>query len=170
MKGLLSALAEIALLRKDPSILPASYAWVALFALGYAAANVVMARVDDSDRVLARTAFDLALTVSFFWVLLAITRRTHRFPQSINAVFGIYVLLAPVMVGLLFLRGPSKTHYGIWVLTTAGSTIVMIWYLLAVGHVLRSALDTGLVTGFAIAVTWAIASVVLAQSLFGAAT
>jgi hypothetical protein len=141
-----------------------------LFALAYAAANFVMARVDGSDRILARTAFDLVFTVAFFWLLLAITRRAHRFPQSINAVFGIYVLLAPVMVGLLLLRGPSKTHYGIWVLTTAGSTIVMIWYLLAVGHTLRSALDTGLVTGFAIAVTWAIASVMLAQSLFGAAT
>jgi hypothetical protein len=169
MNALLRLLGQIALLRKDPSVLPASYAWVLVFAVGYFVANVLMARVDNTDRILARTAFDLALTVAFFWLLLAVMRRAHRFPQAISAVFGIYLLFAPVMIGLLLLRGPSQVNYGIWVLTTAGSTIVMIWYLLAVGHVLRAALDTGLVTGFAIAVTWAIASVVLAQSLFGAA-
>ena len=43
----------------------------------------------------------------------------------------------------------------------------MIWYLLIVGHILRSALDTGLVTGFAIAVTWLVATVAISRSLFG---
>ena len=170
MKALLSSLAEIAMLRKDPSILPASYAWVLLFALAYTAANLVMAWVDDADRIGARIAFDLGLSLAFFWLLLALTRRTHRFPQAINAVFGVYLLLAPLMVGLQLLRGPSKSNYAVWALTTAGSTVVMIWYLLAVGHVLRRALDTGLVTGFAIAVTWAVATVALAQRLFGGPT
>jgi hypothetical protein len=169
MKVLLSLLAQIALLRKDPSILPASYAWVLLFALAYTAANVLMAWVDDADRIAARTALDLGLSLAFFWLLLALTRRAHRFPQAISAVFGIYLLLAPLMLGLLLLRGPSKANYALWVLTTAASTLVMIWYLLAVGHVLRSALDTGLVTGFAIAVTWAVVTVALSQRLFGAA-
>jgi hypothetical protein len=43
----------------------------------------------------------------------------------------------------------------------------MIWYLLILGHILRSALDTGLVTGFAIAVAWLVASVAISRSLFG---
>lgn len=167
MTALLSSLAEIALLRKDPGILPASTAWVVVFTLCYAAVNFLMARIDASDRILERTAFDLVLTLTFFWLLLAITRRTHRFPQVVNAIFGTYLVLAPVMIGLMLLRGLAKTHYPVWLLMTAGTTVVVIWYLLVVGHVLRSALDTGLVTGFAIAVTWAIVSVALSQSWFG---
>lgn len=169
MTALLSSLAQIALLRKDPGILPASTAWVVVFTLGYAAANFLMARIDASDRVLERTAFDLVLTLAFFWLVLAVTRRTHRFPQVINAVFGTYLVLAPLMIGLMLLRGPAKTHYGVWLLVATGTTVVVIWYLLAVGHVLRAALDTGLVTGFAISVTWAIVSIALAQSWFGTA-
>jgi hypothetical protein len=169
MTALLSSLVQIALLRKDPGVLPASAAWVVVFTLGYAAVNFLMARIDASDRFLERTGFDLALTLAFFWLLLAITRRTHRFPQVINAVFGTYLVLAPLMIGFMLLRGLAKTHYVVWLLVAAGTTVVIIWYLLAVGHVLRAALDTGLVTGFAIAVTWAIVSVALAQSLFGSA-
>ncbi len=167
MKGLLNSLIQIALLRRDPGVLPASWAWVAVFALGYAFTNVVMAYVDDSDRILARTAADLVLSLAFFWLLLALTRRAHRFPQTVNAVLGVYTLLAPAMILLLLMRGPSKSHYAVWLLTTAGSTLITIWYLLIVGHILKSALDTGLVTGFAIAVTWAVASLAVAQSLFG---
>ena len=162
-------MSQIALLRKDPSVLPSSWAWVALLALGYAATNAVMAWLDDSDRIFARTAVDLVLSLAFFWLLLALTRRTHRFQQVVNAVLGVYVLLAPAMTVLLLMRGPSKANYAIWLLTTAGSTLITIWYLLIVGHILKCALDTGLVTGFAIAVTWAIASLAVAQSLFGAA-
>jgi hypothetical protein len=46
--------------------------------------------------------------------------------------------------------------------------LIVVWFLLVVGHVLRSALDTGLVTGFAIAVAWTLAGVALSQAVFGA--
>ena len=81
MTALLSSLAQIALLRKDPSILPATTAWVAVFTAGYAAVNVAMARIDAADRIFQRTAFDIVLTFAFFWLLLMIARRAHRFPQ-----------------------------------------------------------------------------------------
>ena len=170
MTRLPSSLAQIALLRKDPGALPASLLLSALLALGYAAANAVLAYVDEAERILVRTAVDLGLTLAFFWILLALTRRGHRYPQTLSAVFGTYVLLAPAMAVLILMRGPAKTNYAVWLLTNAGSTVITIWYLLIVGHILKSALDTGLVTGFAIAVTWAIASLAIAQSLFPVAT
>ncbi|HEX9707782.1 MAG TPA: hypothetical protein VGA24_09120 [Steroidobacteraceae bacterium] len=170
MTRLPSSLAQIALLRKDPGILPASLLLSALLALGYAGANAFLAYVDDAERILLRTAVDLGLALAFFWMLLVLTRRTHRLPQTLSAVFGTYVLLAPAMTLLIMLGGPAKTNYAAWLLTNAGSTVITIWYLLIVGHILKSALDTGLVTGFAIAVTWAVASVAIARSLFPVAT
>jgi hypothetical protein len=170
MAGLVKSLADIALLRGDPSGLPSSRASVAVFVLAYAVADVVVASTGSIQPVLARTAVDLALTLPFFWLLLAITRRTHRFPQTVNAALGVYVLLAPVIILLLLLRNPARTSQALSLLVTASFTVFMVWYLLIVGHILRSALDTGLVTGFAIAVTWLVVTVAISRSLFGAAT
>src|SRR5688572_22972668 len=167
MAGLVKSLADIALLRGDPSRLPSSWASVAVFALAYAVADVVVASTGSIQPILARTAVDLALTLPFFWLLLAITRRSHRFPQTINAALGVYVLLAPIIVLLLLLNRSARSSEVLGLLVTASFTIFMIWYLLIVGHILRSALDTGLVTGFAIAVTWLVVSVAISRSLFG---
>jgi hypothetical protein len=168
MPGLVKSLAEIALLRGDPSGLPSSWASVAVFVLAYAVADVVVASTGSIQPILARTAVDLALTLPFFWLLLALTRRTHRFPQTVNAALGVYVLLAPVIILLLLLRNPARSSHVLELLVTASFTVFMVWYLLIVGHILRSALDTGLVTGFAIAVTWLVVTVAISRSLFGA--
>ena len=170
MTPLPSSLAQIALLRKDPGILPASFLHSAVLALGYAGANAVLAWVDQAGRILARTALDLGLTIAFFGLVLALTRRSHRLPQTLSAVFGTFILLAPAMAVLLLMRGPAKTNYGVWLLANAGSVVVTIWYLLIVGYIVKCALDTGLVTGFAIAITWAIAGLAIAQRLFPMAT
>jgi hypothetical protein len=170
MTGLMRSLADIALLRRDPSGLPSSWASVAVFVLAYAVADIVVALTGSVQPVLARTAVDLALTLPFFWLLLAITRRTHRFPQTINAALGVYVLLAPVIILLLLLRNPAQSNGALALLIPASFTAFMIWYLLIVGHILRSALDTGLVTGFAIAITWLVATVAISRVLFGDVT
>lgn len=167
MTGLLRSLADIALLRGDPSGLPSSRPSVAVFVLAYAVADFVIARIGGVQSMLARTAVDLALTLPFFWLLLAVRRRSHRFPQTVNAALGTYVVLSPVIVVLLLLRGPARSSEALSLLMTACFTAVMIWYLLILGHILRSALDTGLVTGFAIAVAWLVASVAISRSLFG---
>jgi hypothetical protein len=170
MPGLLRSLADIALLRRDPSGLPSSWASVGVFVLAYVVADIVVARTGSFQPVLARTAADLALTLPFFWLLLAITRRTHRFPQTINAALGVYVLLTPIIVVLLLLhlRSPAQASGVLPILVNASITLLMIWYLLIVGHILRSALDTGLVTGFAISVTWFLATYAITRALFGA--
>ena len=170
MTRLLRSLTQIALLRRDASILPASWAWVEISALGYAATNAVVVWASDADDMLARIVVDLALSLAFMWILLAITNRTHRLPQTVIAVFGVYMLLAPAVIALLLMQGPSRPNPAILLLSTAGTILIVIWYLLVVGHILKGALDTGLVTGFAIAVAWLLASIAVVRFLFGEAT
>jgi len=167
MIGLLNSLTQIVLLRRDPSGLPSSAAWVAVFVLLYAAVDVVIILLDRNFRVIERTLLDVAFSLAFLGLPLLVTRRTHRYPQTVIAAFGAYVLLSPAMVMLLLLRAPAESSEGIAFLTAAGSVLLVIWYLLIVGHILRCALDTGLVTGFAMAVAWTLASIALSQSLFG---
>jgi hypothetical protein len=169
MGRLLSSLAQIALLRRDPGILPSSFLFVALMALAYAGASALHVVANGGDRLLARVALDVGLTLAFFWLLLVLMRRGHRYPQTISAVLGTYVLLAPLVGLLLLLRDPIRTNHAVWLVTTVGTILVVVWYLLIVAHILRSALDTGIVTGYAIAVAWVLGSRELATHLFAAA-
>jgi hypothetical protein len=168
MTGFLNSLTQIVLLRKDPSGLPSTAASVALVVVLYAAVDVVVIRLDTNYRIVARTAVDVFFSLGFFAGLLALTGRLHRFPQTIVAAFGAYVLLSPVLVALFLLRSPTDASAGIAIFLDAASALVVIWYLLIVGHVLRAALDTGLVTGFALAVAWTLASFAISQTIFGA--
>ncbi len=170
MTRLLSELVQIATLRKSPAGLPWTWASVAVFVLLYAAVDVMIILLDDGYRVAARTLLDVAFSLGFVGFLLAVTGRLSRMPQTLVALFGAYVLLSPAMAVLLLAQAPAKSHAGVALFATAGSVLLVVWYLLIVGHVLRSALDTGLVTGFAIAVAWTLASIALSQALFGSAT
>ena len=149
MTGLLNALTQIAFLRKDPSGLPSSPASVVVFAAAYVAADVLIGLAGHFRAVLPRSAVELAITLPFFWLLLALTRRSHRFVQTVNATFGVYVLVAPL-------------------LATAIYTGLAIWYILVVGYVFKCALDTHLVTGFAIAVAWILGTRAVSNAFFGA--
>lgn len=168
MTQLLRSLVQIALLRQDPSILPASVVLGALLAFAYAVTSALQSWIlYGGDRILLRTAVDLGLSLVLVWVVLTVTRRGHRFPQTASAVLGISVLVAPfVVVLLLLMQGPATTHYAVWLLARAGAVVVTIWFIVVIGHILRGALETGLVTGVAIALTWVIASRAVADKLF----
>ena len=167
MTQLLRSLVQIALLRQDPGVLPASIVLAALLAFAYALTSAVQSWIlYGSDRIVLRTAVDLGLSLALVWIVLTVTRRGHRFPQTASAVLGISVLVAPFVVVLLLMQGPATTHYAVWLLARAGAVVVTIWFIVVIGHILRGALETGLVTGVAIALTWVIASRAVADKLF----
>ena len=168
MTQLLRSLVQIALLRKDPGVLPASIVLAVLLAIAYAVTSALQSWIlYGSDRIVTRTAVDLGLSLALFWLLLTVTRRGHRYPQTISAVLGTSVLIAPIVVLLLLLmQGPATTYYPVWLLARTGAIVVTIWFLVIIGHILRGALETGLLTGVAIALTWLIASRALTDRLF----
>lgn len=169
MTQVLRSLIDIALLRRDPGVLPASVVLLAITAGCYAAASALQSwMLHGSDRVLARAALDLVLALALFWVLLAVTRRGHRYRQTMIAVLGTSVVMTPFVAGLLLLQQPALTSYAVKWLAWAGSVAVIVWYTLVVGHILRSALEVGFVTSIAIALTWLIAGDALLRRIFTA--
>ena len=167
MRYLLSSLVEIALLRKDPSVLPASLLLVVLTGAAFAAGSALQSwLLHGNDRLIGRTVFDLGLAVAIFWLILTATRNGNRFRQTMSAVFGTTVLLTPFALGLLMLQGPAQTFYGLKLFAWAGSVTVIVWYVLVVAHILRSAIQIGFVTSIAIALTWLVAGDALLKRLF----
>ena len=167
MQALLKAFWDIALWRRDPSHLPDSAALVLVAALAYACLSAVQSwMLYGASQLLGRTAADLALTVLLVWLLLAFTHRRHRFKQTVSAVLGTGALLSPLVILLLALRQPADASYPLALLVWAGSVGVIIWYTFIVGHIVRTALDTGLFTGVAVAITYLVASAALLTRLF----
>ena len=84
---------------------------VALFAIGYAVTNALVAWMDDANAVFCPNCRRPRACAR---VLLAAARRSraarHRLPQTVIAVFGVYMLLAPAVAALLLMRGPSEVE------------------------------------------------------------
>ncbi len=167
MQALLKAFWDIALWRRDPGHLPDSGALVAGCALAYAVMSAVQSwMLTGSDRLLARTLADLVLLVLLVWLLLTATRRSNRLNQTLSAVLGTGALLSPIVILLLALRGPAEANQAVALLVWAGSVGVILWYTFILGHIVRSALDTGWFTGVAIAITYVLASAALLTRIF----
>lgn len=167
MLAFLKAFWDIALWRRDPSHLPDSLGLVTLTGAAYAAMSAVQSwMLQGTDRLLARTGADLALTALLVWLLLFVTRRMHRFNQTLSAVLGTGALLSPLVILLLALRGPADASHAVALLVWAGSVAVILWYTFILGHIVRTALDTGLFTGTAIAITYVVASAALLTRIF----
>ena len=167
MTQVLISLVEIARLRRDPSVLPASIVLLAIMAAAYAGSSALQSwLLYSNDRLLARTAADLGLTLATFWLVLAVTRRLSRYRQTMNAVLGISVLLTPLLVLLIALQQPAGMYYPVKLAAWAASIAVIVWYTLIVGHILRSALEIGFVTSIAIAITTVIAGNAVLGKLF----
>jgi hypothetical protein len=167
MQALLKAFWDIALWRRDPSHLPDSLTLVLVAATAYAAMSAVQSwMLYGADKLLARTAADLVLLVLLIWLVLAVTGRQHRLKQTLGAALGTGALLSPFVILLLAVRQPAGDHYGLALLVWGGSIAVILWYVFVLGHILRSALDTVLFTGVAIAVTYVVGSAAILTRLF----
>jgi hypothetical protein len=167
MVQVLISLVEIARLRRDPSILPASLTLVVIMALAYAASSAVQSwMLYASDRLIARTAADLGLTLGIFWLVLAVTRRLYRYRQTMNAILGTSVLLTPILLLLIAMQQPAEMYYAVKLMAWAASIGVIVWYTLIIGHILRAALEVGFVTSIAIAITTVLAANAVLAKLF----
>ena len=164
------SLFDIARLRRDPSILPASLTLVVILAVGFAASSALQSwMLYQGDRLFARTVADLGMTFAAIWLVLAVSHRLHRFRQTISAVLGTSVLLTPLLVLLIALQQPAAMFYAVKLVAWAGLLGATVWITLIVGHILKSALEVGFMTSIAIAITFLVATTVLTARLFPAA-
>ena len=76
------------------------------------------------------------------------------------------MLLTPILMLLIALQQPAEMFYPVKLMAWAASIGVIVWYTLIVGHILRSALEIGFVTGIAIAITTVLAANAALTKLF----
>lgn len=151
MSQLLKTFVEIALWRKGPQDLPASYllAWLVLTA--FAALELLAVRLFSMsfEAALVFISVDVLMLSGWAWAVLAFFGRRQRFVQTITAALGVYtlVLMLDIVMRVVQVRfGLGDALAGNWPFAR------FIIIALVLGRIFMHALDRSLLTGMALTV------------------
>jgi len=167
MLRLAKAFWDIALWRRSPAQLPASFFLLGLVAAAVAILEVLGALLPPgpSDRIVLRVLLSVGLPLIFAWSVLAIARHRQRFLQTGIALLGVAVLAQLVLYPLSSLLNvigadrPESIVLGLLLF------VGLVWYLLACANIWRAALDSGIGVGIAVSVGYLMLSMLVEQQL-----
>lgn len=161
--------ARILMMRAPPQALPASPAlfWIT-FSLLFLLTLGKGALVYPALKNLVFNVVDLGLLLGFLYALLALFRRQGRFLQAATAVCGVYVLfyLLDFPAYWLVVSEALPPAHAVFNLAMIFIYLLMFYSVMVLGHILRHALDSTLVTGVLIALAYYVANIFLMVSLF----
>ena len=170
MLSLVRFFIQLCFLRARPQDLPASQALLGLVA----AVNVLIGTLlvtpalGNPFTALQASLLDTAILAGFVWLLLRFRSHPGRFLQAATAAIGVSAVIAAASIPLQWML-PTDTTEGV---TAAAETVslalllLIVWLQVALGHVLRHALDTSLMLGIGLAFLYSVVSGAVIQSLF----
>jgi hypothetical protein len=171
MREVIALFVQIALLRRGPQDLPASRLLLLLTVCGYAAVSalvnaLVSALLPPNAGWPPQLAVDVLFTLGWYAALLRLVGRSERFLQTATGVFGLQLVLAPLLIAsewLLRRFGQDTT----WQLpiAVAGLTLV-IWLIAAMGHVVKAALDWSSAASVALVILQIVSGQLLLFAMF----
>jgi len=154
MHALIGYFFALAMLRRGPQDLPASTVLLALLAV----ANVLVGTATGSQifggvrPAFGANVVDLALSMVTLFVLLQFKGHAARWVQTATAFFGLGALAGVLM--LLFRSVADMV--GARELAMLSELIIAVWVHVALGHVLRHALDVPLLAGVVIVLAYSL--------------
>jgi hypothetical protein len=162
--ALLSFFFRLARLQQAPQDLPASTLLLLLSLLANVGVGVVGSSryFGDLGTALMANLVDVVVMAGMLWLLLSVHDKQARFTQTLTALYGLGVIFGLVMLlpHQLAVLTDAQQLAGLLMLA------VMVWAHVAMGHVLRHALDKRLAAGIALAVGISAASFVVVGNLF----
>lgn len=168
MHALILFFIQLALLRRGPQDLPASAALVLVLAV----LSVLVGAVGGIElfgglaAALGANLLDLALSMTMLFVLLQFKGHSARWLQTAGAFLGLGVLAGVVMLVVRAMSGAL----GVAEITLLLDLVLIVWLHLALGSVLRHALEMPLLGGVAIVFAYSIMAFNLIARIFPPAT
>lgn len=168
MQALLFFFVDLARLRRGPQDLPVSLALL----VAAAAAGAVIGAINGSRvfggfvPALGANLIDLVLTLALLYALLQLKGHTERWLQTATAFFGLGVLAGLV---ILLVRTPAEA-LGVAGLAMLIDLVLAVWLHIALGNVLRHALDVPLLAGVLIVLSYTVLAFNLIVRVFPLAT
>lgn len=159
-------LADIALWRRGPADLPES-AWLLGVAMAlYFIQSCVQSRLmTHDDGALVAAVVDLCVSSGLIVALLSAARRAARAPQTLLALLGTEVLLAPAVIAVLLGQGTLGAADPTGQMLRLLLLGLIVWDRLIAAHVLRCAFDVSLGAGIALSLATAVAGYLFASWL-----
>lgn len=142
MKELFGLFAQIAISRKGPQDLPASYVLLALTVIGYWLIRYVFSVVmPPAEHWRLHLLIEVIFTLVWYAALLRAVGKPERFMQTATAVFGCSLLLTPPwIVAVHFWQALPKTHL-LFAPMAVLALALAIWTIRAESYVLKHALE-----------------------------
>ena len=164
MQALIRFFWQLCLLRRGPQDLPASPPLLGLMAVTNGLVGVLgsLDYFGTPGRAMAASLLDTLLVAGLVYATLGFAGHRPRFVQTLTAVYGVGVLFGAVMLVAQSLVGAL----GALPLVALINLIVLGWLHLALGHVLRHALEMDLWAGIAIAVGYTVIGLTLVNIYF----
>lgn len=156
---------RLARLQRAPQDLPASPLLLALVVV----ANVAIGTFGGSQyfgspwHALLANLVDVTVVAAMVWLLLSVNSHQPRLMQTVTALFGIgalYGLVVTIVQGLTMGIAGGASVGSLLIL------VLLVWAHVAMGHVLRHALDQSLPAGIALAIGVSAVSFVVVGNLF----
>jgi hypothetical protein len=137
---------RIAIWRRGPQDLPAVGILLPLTIAVYVLLSALLGQLlpPTQPSWQLQLALDVPFMLLWYGLLLAVERRRERYLQTLAALFGLETVLTPPSMVIQCL---AKRFAGdpIWqVPVYAAAFVLLLWTLLAVGHILRSTLERAL--------------------------
>jgi hypothetical protein len=133
----------IAIWRRGPQELPAVGILLPLTIAAYVLLSATVGELLPSMRPgwLWQVVLDALFVAAWYWLLLAIARRRERYLQTATALFGLQTVLAAPTMALVWLMQRLAHDDSMRLPVYIAALALAIWTLVAIGHILRSALD-----------------------------
>ncbi|HEV7631351.1 MAG TPA: hypothetical protein VGO41_00090 [Steroidobacteraceae bacterium] len=160
---------EIAVFRRGPEDLPVSAVLLLLTIVAYLLVTFGLGSVMPvtAGNRLDLLALSAAFLVACYWVVLRLAGRPERFLQTLTAIFGFQLVIAPINVGFraLFQRYTAADPLMLPVWFMMLGLVLLIWTLAINGRILRSATSWPLFSCVALVVLQELLGVVVILSV-----
>ena len=155
---------DLARLRRGPQDLPYSSVLLALMALLSIMIGTINGRelFGGVQAALGANLVDLVLSLGLLWVLLKTKDKAARWQQTATAFLGLGVLAGLIM---LFVRTPADA-FGVVQFAILIDLVVAVWLHVALGNVLRHALEIPLLAGVLIVLAYTVFAFNLIAQVF----
>lgn len=172
MLAVFKTLIDIALLRRDPSALPASSGLLAGLVVVFLALNVALSAAvkPQAEGLELLLVASVAFSLLWYWVLLRLFQKPERYLQTITAIVGFGCLMTPLLVPLSaamlpFVEKPEEASPIVLLLLP-----VVIYIVFVTARILRAAIDRPMFQAVALVLLHTFLEPLVLSLLFGNAT
>jgi hypothetical protein len=155
---------DICFFKKGPRDVPASSLLLGLAVLAYLIVGVVLLGLErDWSGAVVEAVVEALMLFGFLYMALYLSQGIPRLQQTATALYACDALISTAAVPLLAWLLVTPEAKGVYIFLT----LLMLWHLAVIGHILRHALAISFFFGLGLAFGYVVVSYQVMMVLFG---